>query len=146
MKLTFLTKLTAGGLIALAIALWTQWLSGDPAYTSFPPGPVLFIGVAAIIIFGARWWWTPMMGSLIGLLVTSGWFARLPQAMLRLNHPNEVGKFATGIFIGSSTADHLAPGNRYRRIGCDGAELSPCRRTSQTAPGWRAVSLAGFSW
>ena len=65
MKLTFLTKLTAGGLIALAIALWTQWLSGDPAYTSFPPGPVLFIGVAAIVIFGARWWWTPMMGSLI---------------------------------------------------------------------------------
>ena len=101
MKLTFLTKLTAGGLVALAIALWTQWLSGDPAYTKFPPGPVLFIGVAAIVIFGARWWWTPMMGSLIALLVTAGWFARLPQAMLRLNHPNEVGKFAAGIFIGT---------------------------------------------
>jgi hypothetical protein len=101
MKLTFLTKLTAGGLIALAIALWTQWLSGDPAYGKFPPGPVLFIGVAAIVIFGARWWWTPMMGALISLLVTSGWFARLPQAMLRLNHPNEVGKFAAGIFIGT---------------------------------------------
>jgi hypothetical protein len=101
MKLTFLTKLTAGGLVALAIALWTQWLSGDPAYTKFPPGPVLFMAVAAIVIFGARWWWTPMMGALIGLLVTSGWFVRLPQAMLRLNHPNEVGKFAAGIFIGT---------------------------------------------
>lgn len=41
-----------------------------------------------------------MMGALISLLVTSGWFARLPQAILRLNHPNEVGKFAAGIFIG----------------------------------------------
>jgi len=100
-KLTFLTKLTAGGLVAMAIALWTQWLSGDPAYPKFPPGPVIFIGVAAIVIFGARWWWTPMMGALIALLVTSGWFARLPQAMLRLNHPNQVGKFAAGIFIGS---------------------------------------------
>ena len=100
-KLTFLTKLTAGGLVALAIALWTQWLSGDPAYSKFPPGPVLFIAVAAIVIFGARWWWTPMMGALISLLVTAGWFARLPQAMLRLNHPNEVGKFAAGIFIGT---------------------------------------------
>lgn len=29
-NLTFLTKLTAGGLVAVAIALWTQWLSGDP--------------------------------------------------------------------------------------------------------------------
>ncbi len=101
MKLTFLTKLTAGGLIALAIALWTQWLSGDPAYTGFPPGPVVFIGIAAIVIFGARWWWTPMMSALISLLVTSGWFARLPQAMLLLNHPNEFGKFASGIFIGT---------------------------------------------
>jgi hypothetical protein len=101
MKLTFLTKLTAGGLVAMAIALWTQWLSGDPAFPKFPPGPVIFIGVAAIVVYGARWWWTPMIGALIALLVTSGWFARLPQAMLRLNHPNEVGKFAAGIFIGS---------------------------------------------
>ena len=31
-KLTFLTKLTAGGLVAVAIAIWGQWLSGDPNY------------------------------------------------------------------------------------------------------------------
>src|ERR1700684_2287656 len=100
-KLTFLTKLTAGGLIAMASALWIQWLSGDSAFPKFPPGPVIFIGVAAIVIYGALWWWTPMIGALIALMVTSGWFARLPQAMLRLNHPNEVGKFAAGIFIGT---------------------------------------------
>ncbi len=100
-KLTFLTKLTAGGLVAMAMALWIQWLSGDPAFPKFPPGPVIFIAAAAIVIYGARWWWTPMIGALIGLLVTTGWLARLPQAMLRLNHPTEVGKFAAGIFIGA---------------------------------------------
>jgi hypothetical protein len=100
-NLTFLTKLTAGGLVAVAIALWTQWLSGDPAYPKFPPGPVLFIGVAAIVVYGARWWWTPLIGALISLLTTSGWFARLPQEMLRLGHPGEVGKFAAGIFLGT---------------------------------------------
>jgi hypothetical protein len=100
-ELTFLTKLTAGGLVAVAIALWTQWLSGDPAYPKFPPGPVLFILVAAIVIWGARWWWTPLIGALISLLVTSGWFARLPGGMLRLGHPGSVGKFAAGIFIGT---------------------------------------------
>jgi Domain of unknown function (DUF4383) len=100
-KLTFLTKLTAGGLIAVAIALWTQWLSGDPAYPKFPPGPVLFILVAAMVIWGARWWWTPLIGALISLLVTSGWFARLPGGMLRLGHPGSVGNFAAGIFIGT---------------------------------------------
>jgi hypothetical protein len=100
-NLTFLTKLTAGGLVAVAIALWTQWLSGDPAFGRFPAGPVLFIAVAAIVIWGARWWWTPLIGALISLLVTSGWFARLPQAMLRLHHPGSVGNFAAGIFLGS---------------------------------------------
>ncbi len=100
-ELTFLTKLTAGGLIAVAIALWTQWLSGDPAYPKFPPGPVLFILVAAMVIWGARWWWTPLIGALISLLVTSGWFARLPGGMLRLGHPGSVGNFAAGIFIGT---------------------------------------------
>jgi hypothetical protein len=92
---------TAGGLVAVAIALWTQWLSGDPAYPKFPPGPVLFIGVAAIVYFGARWWWTPLIGALIALLTTSGWFVRLPGEMLRLGHPGQVGKFAAGIFIGT---------------------------------------------
>jgi hypothetical protein len=101
-KPTLLTKLTAGGLVAVALALWMQWLSGDPAYPKFPPGPVLFIGVAAIVYFGARWWWTPLIGALIALLTTSGWFARMPAEMLRLGHPGSVGKFAAGIFIGTA--------------------------------------------
>ncbi|HEX6772254.1 MAG TPA: DUF4383 domain-containing protein [Acidobacteriaceae bacterium] len=100
-EMTFLTKLTAAGLVAVAIALWTQWLSGDPAYPKFPPGPVVFIAVAAVVIYGARWWWTPLAGALISLFVTAGWFARLPQAMLRLGHPGDVGRFATGIFLGA---------------------------------------------
>jgi hypothetical protein len=100
-ELAFLTKLTAGGLVTVAVALWMQWLSGDPAYPKFPPGPVLFIGVAAIVVFGARWWWTPLIGALIALLTTSGWFVRLPAEMLRLSHPGQVGKFAAGIFIGT---------------------------------------------
>ena len=64
-NLTFPTKLTVAGLIACAVAIWIQWLSGDPAYPKFPPGPVFFMAVAAIVAFGARWWWTPLIGSLI---------------------------------------------------------------------------------
>jgi hypothetical protein len=100
-KLTMLTKLTVAGLIAVAIAIWMQWLSGDPAYPKFPPGPVIFIAVAGIMVLGARWWWTPLIGALIALLVTSGWFVRLPAAILRLTHPGSVGKFAAGIWIGA---------------------------------------------
>lgn len=100
-KLTMLSKLTVAGLIGAAVAIWTQWLSGDPAYTRFPPGPVIFIAIAGIIVLGARWWWTPLIGALIALLVTSGWFVRLSAAIVRLTHPGSVGKFAAGIWFGS---------------------------------------------
>ena len=99
--LTLLTKVTVAGLIAMAIAIWMQWLSGDPAYPKFPPGPVIFVAIAGFIVLGARWWWTPLIGALIALLVTSGWFVRMPQAILRLTHPGSVGKFAAGIWIGA---------------------------------------------
>jgi hypothetical protein len=62
---------------------------------------VIFIAVAAIVAFGTRWWWTPLIGALIALLVTSGWFVRLPGGILRLTHPGSVGKFAAGIFAGT---------------------------------------------
>lgn len=100
-NLTFPAKLTAAGLVACVIAIWIPWLSGDPAYPKFPPGPVFFIAVAAIVAFGKRWWWTPLIGSLIALLVTSGWFARLPENMQRLTHPGSLGHFAPGIFLGT---------------------------------------------
>lgn len=100
-ELTFLTKLTAGGLVAVCLGIWMQWLSGDPSYTKFPPGPVLFIAAAAIVIWGRRWSWTPLVGALLALLTTMGWFVRLPQDMLRLRHPGAVGRFAPGIFTGT---------------------------------------------
>jgi heme/copper-type cytochrome/quinol oxidase subunit 3 len=100
-SLTLPTKLTVAALVGCAFAIWTQWLSGDPSYPKFPPGPVFFIAVAAIVAFGARWWWTPLIGSMIALLVTSGWFARLPRQMQRLAHPGSIGHFAPGIFLGT---------------------------------------------
>jgi Domain of unknown function (DUF4383) len=100
-KFTVLTQLTIAGLISVTVAIWIQWLSGDPAYPKFPPGPVIFIAVAAIVAMGSRWWWTPLIGALIAMLVTSGWFALLPRNVLRLTHPGSVGKFAAGIFAGT---------------------------------------------
>jgi hypothetical protein len=137
-QLAFFTKLTVAGLIGVAIALWMQWLSGDPAYPKFPPGPVIFIAVAGIVVLGARWWWTPLIGALLGLLVTSGWFVRLPAAILRLTHPGSVGKFAAGIWIGAvlqivallvtDIAGLAATVVNYRRMGAssDSAKMA-CR-------------------
>jgi len=101
-KLPLMSKLTVAGLTAAAIAIWIQWLSGDPSYTRFPPGPVIFMAIGGVIVLGARWWWTPLIGALISLLVTSGFIVRLSSATLRLTHPGEVGKFHAGIWIGTA--------------------------------------------
>ena len=99
--LTVLIKFTIVALIGVGIAIWTQWLSVNLAYPKFPPRPLIFIAVAAIIAMGTRWWWTPLIGALIALLVTSGWFVLMPRNVLRLTHPGSVGKFAVGIFAGT---------------------------------------------
>jgi hypothetical protein len=137
-KLPLFTRLTVAGLIGVAIALWTLWLSGDPAFPKFPPGPVFFIAVAAIVVMGARWWWTPLIGALIGLLVTSGWFVRLDAGILRLTHPGSLGKFTAGIFLGAllqvvalavtDIAGLVATVQNYRRGGAmeDNAKVA-CR-------------------
>ena len=128
-KLTMLSKLTVVGLIGAALAIWMQWLSGDPAYTRFPPGPVIFIAIAGIIVLGARWWWTPLIGALIGLLVTSGWFVRLPAAVLRLTHPGSVGKFAAGIWVGSVL---LIVSLVVTDVAALAATVQNCRRSGST--------------
>jgi hypothetical protein len=96
-----LARLTAAGLVSGAVAIWIQWLSGDPAYPKIPPGPFLFVLVAVLVAWGTRWWWTPLLGALLSLLVTVGWFVRLPAETLRLSHPAAVGTFAAGIFLGT---------------------------------------------
>ncbi|HLY39952.1 MAG TPA: DUF4383 domain-containing protein [Terracidiphilus sp.] len=122
-----MSKLTVAGLIVLAIALWTQWLSGDPAYPKFPPGPVIFVAVAGVIVMGARWWWTPLVGALLSLLVTSGFIVRLSWAVLRLTHPEQVGRFHAGIWVGTvlqtvalvgtDVVGLIATVQNYRRMG-----------------------------
>ena len=99
---------------------------------------MIFIAIAGIIVLGARWWWTPLIGALIALLVTSGWFVRLPAAILRLTHPGSVGKFAAGIWIGAvlqivalvvtDIAGLAATVQNYRRSGSttDSAKMA-CR-------------------
>ncbi len=125
LNLTTPTKVTFFGLVVCTVAIWIQWLSGDPAYPTFPPGPVFFIAVALLVALGSRWWWTPLLGALLSALVTVGWFETLPVEILRLTHPVAVGKFPLGIFVGTlaqiiallvtDIAGTMAAAQNYRR-------------------------------
>lgn len=153
-KLTMLTKVTMAALVALAIALWIQWLSGDPSYPKFPPGPVIFIAIVGVMAWGRRWWWTPGIGALIALLVTSGSFARMNGEILRLTHPGSLGHFAAGIFVGKAlqmlalaVADVAGiaatiQNYRHRTTKGDGAQMA-CRFFGGIFVLMSALTLAG---
>ena len=98
--LPLFTKITIAALVTTAISLWIQWLSGDPAFPRFPPGPVFFIAIAMILFYGRSLRWTPLLGSLVSLMTTSGFLVRISAETLRLTHPARIGKFAPGIFLG----------------------------------------------
>ena len=90
--------LTVIGLVAAAIGIWIQSISGVPDYPSrFPPGPIILVVLAVGIALGARWWWTPLLGALLSLLIIVGAFVR-PGTGSRLSDPTAVAAF-TGTLI-----------------------------------------------
>jgi hypothetical protein len=86
-------KLAVAGLVGNAAGIWMQAFSGDPDYPAIPPGPIVLIVVALGVAFThRRWWWTPIIGTLLSLLITVGAFMT-PGTARRLNDPAAVGPF-----------------------------------------------------
>lgn len=91
-------RLTAIGLVGAAVGIWIQSLSGVEDYPSrFPPGPIILLVIAVGIVLGVRWWWTPLLGALLSLLILIGAFVR-PGTGNRLSNPAAVAAF-TGTLI-----------------------------------------------
>jgi hypothetical protein len=92
-----MNRLTVIGLVAAALGIWTQALSGVPDYPSrIPPGPIVLVLLALVIAFGyRRYRWVPILGSLMALLITVGAYVR-PGTANRLSDPG-----VTGAFIGT---------------------------------------------
>ena len=79
-KLSLAGKMNALGLIAFAIAIFIEVISGSDLYPKIPPGIIISILVAALVFFGANWRWTAIIGLLFpiflligGILNYSGW-------------------------------------------------------------------------
>lgn len=53
-KLGFLTKLTVGGLVTVAVALWMQWLSGDHMFPMVLGSLFLAMGLVSGRTWGRR--------------------------------------------------------------------------------------------
>jgi hypothetical protein len=60
------------GLLAFGVMIIVQIAGGMDNYPTIPPGLVISIAVVALIVLGARWWWTAIAGALWPLFLTVG--------------------------------------------------------------------------
>lgn len=67
------TWFTAEALLVAAAGILIQIASGAE-YPAIPPGLVILIGAAGLVI-SARWRWTPVAGVLVGVFLLIGLFA-----------------------------------------------------------------------
>jgi hypothetical protein len=67
--------LNVAGLLGFAATIVVQIAGGIGNYPTIPPGLVISAAVVALLILGARWWWTALAGVLWPLFLTVGGIA-----------------------------------------------------------------------
>lgn len=95
-QLSNAAMVTIVALVAVAVGIVIQIAAGVDDFPRIPPGAVISLVVAGVIVAGARRWWTPIIGSiwavflLVGLFVSSGSWDRVTD---RLSKPGDFGEF-----------------------------------------------------
>ncbi|WP_069167843.1 hypothetical protein [Nocardia altamirensis] len=68
------TKMALAGLAIGILGLLIQWIADPPKFGIFPPGILVIAVCGALVAFGARWWWTPIFATAIGIWIVIGGF------------------------------------------------------------------------
>jgi hypothetical protein len=130
------TKLNAAGLVIAAAGIMIQYASGVD-FPTIPPGPIILLAAAALVVFGPRRW-----GAVVGLVVAlfvalGGTIATIvgegfsPQ----LSDPSAVGGFAGTLVQIAGLVIAVAAGIvAVRRGGGSRQQPQPPSPAAQAAP------------
>jgi hypothetical protein len=95
---SFPVRLSAGeivlsiGLIVAGLGVLTLFLDGLPGFPTVPPGPIIMIGIAVVVLL-VRWRWIGAVGFLATVGISAGFIPTLSDAVDRLtdtSHPDLV--------------------------------------------------------
>ena len=89
--------LVVAGLLLAAAGIPIQIAAGVDDYPTIPPGLVLLVVAAAVVWFGARWRWTPLVGVVLAIFLLVGAVVTGTTAD-RLSEPGQLWPF-TGTLI-----------------------------------------------
>ncbi len=128
-RLSPASAINVAGLLAFAATIVVQIAGGVDTYPTIPPGLVISLVVAALVIFGVRWRWTPLVAWGWPIMLTVGAF--LAEEFLEAL-AGDRGAFVqmTGIAQGAALAVAVGAGavavvQRYRPA----LDHRPARRT-----------------
>jgi hypothetical protein len=68
--------LNVAGLLVFGAMILIQIIGGVDVYPTIPPGLVISVAVAALVVLGARWWWTALVAAAWPLFLAVGAIAR----------------------------------------------------------------------
>jgi hypothetical protein len=82
--------LLVAALLAAAVGILIQFLTGVPGFPAIPPGPII-LGMGAVIVAVVPWRWVPVLGLLLAAFITVGMVAAGTGD--RLLRPSDSGPF-----------------------------------------------------
>lgn len=85
-------RLCATGLLIAAVGIIIQ-IAGGVNYPAIPPGLIILIVGAGLVLLAGRWAWTRIFGLAISVFMLIGAFA-VPDARHHLTQPGHFGAFS----------------------------------------------------
>ena len=99
MTLPMAGMVNVAGLLGFAVMIVVQIAGGINDYPTIPPGLVISVAVAALIVLGVRWWWPAIVGALWPLFLAVG----AVSSTLR----NDKGKFHNNFVLSTTIVQFL---------------------------------------
>jgi len=65
-------QLSIAGLLGAATGILIQFLALPDDFPTVPPGPIILAAAAVFVTLGPRWWWSPLVGSGLTLMIAVG--------------------------------------------------------------------------
>jgi hypothetical protein len=119
---------TTGARIALTglgigiLGLVIQWIADPAKFPGFPPGIIIVAVFGALVVLAGKWWWSPLLATLISLWIVGLGFGLLLDNFRAADSGLVFGSavMAVGLY-GAAIAGIAGAVRRYRHRGLPAA-------------------------
>jgi hypothetical protein len=102
------------------VGLLIQWIADPPKFNGFPPGIIFVAAFGVLVVLTARWWWSPLLATLISLWIVGLGVGFLIDNLENSNSGLVFGSavMAVGLY-GAAIAGIIGAVQRFRHRGAN---------------------------